>query len=237
MVRKTHPTFSQKIILGEVMMNNYQYITNLFEIYKDDPELKELRGIFGEGISIIDKLIDEFKPFAFEYTQGDIPDYRHYLFIFLARTKRIFISIIILTLYNRMCEAFMLKRAFIENIVNTKIFLQRKKRGKSLRKIRLYEIINDGLYCDFLKRDIDDEIKRRGFTFASNIDVLTKLKEEVNNDLTRFTDKQVEMMKKLIKTGAGWHGEKMTNALVISKMSDHSQLYDLSCITAVRHAN
>jgi hypothetical protein len=59
----------------------------------------------------------------------------------------------------------MLERPFIENIVNAKIFLKRKSRARALRKIRLYEIINDDLYCEFLKKDLDEEIERAGFTF------------------------------------------------------------------------
>jgi hypothetical protein len=216
--------------LEEIILNNYQYIDSLFEIDEEDLELKELGGIFNEAIFILDKLIEDFKPFAFEQETVDIPDYRHYLFIFLARTKRIILSISILALYNRICEVFMLERAFIENIVNTKIFLTRKKRGKVLRKIRLYEIINDDLYCNFLKHDLDDEIESRGFTFASNIDVLKNLEEDVEKDLSRYNDHEVEKMKRSILNGIGWHGKKMKEALVISSMKDHSQTYDLSCM-------
>jgi hypothetical protein len=211
-------------------LNNYQYINRLFEVDEEDLELKELGGIFNEAMFIIDKLIEDFRPFAFEHTTGDIPDYRHYLFIFLARTRRIFLSMSILTLYSRICEVYMLERAFIENIVNTKIFLARKKRGKALRKIRLYEIINDDLYCNFLKNDLDDEIERRAFTFASNMEILNNLEADVKYDLSRYNDREVDKMKRSILNNIGWHGKKMQEALVISNMKDYSQAYDLSCM-------
>lgn len=90
--------------------------------FKEYPELKELEKIYNEMGYILKQLIEEFKPFAFEYTEGDIPDYRHYLFIFLSRTWRIFQSISLLIIHGRFCEAMMLERPFIENIVNTKFF-------------------------------------------------------------------------------------------------------------------
>ena len=154
--------------------------------FNDCPELKELNDIYNEVSFIVTKLIEEFRPFAFEYTIGDIPDYRHYLFIFLYRTWRIYQSISILIHYGRISEAMMLKRPFIENVVNTKIILQRKSRAKQMRKINLYEIINNALYCEFLKKDLDEEIERQGFTFSSNIDVLNNMGEEVENDLRKY---------------------------------------------------
>jgi hypothetical protein len=59
-------------------------------MFADDPELKELGDIYNEVSYIFTKLIEEFRPFAFEQAEGDIADYRHYLFIFLSRTWRIF---------------------------------------------------------------------------------------------------------------------------------------------------
>ncbi len=205
-------------------------LPDINDFIEEDPELKELGEIFDEGTFILSKLIEEFKPFAFEHEMGDIPDYRHYLFIFIARTWRIFQSISLLILHGRFCEAIMLERPFIENIVNTKIFLQRRSRAKALRKIRLYEIINNDLYCEFLKKDLDEDIEKEGFTFTSNIDVLNKMKEEVGIDLRKYKDREIDKMRTSIRNGMGWHGEKMNNALAISNMGQHSQTYDLSCM-------
>ena len=55
-------------------------------MFADDPELKELGDVYNEVSYILSKLIEEFRPFAFEHTEGDIGDYRHYLFKFLSRT-------------------------------------------------------------------------------------------------------------------------------------------------------
>jgi len=95
---------------------------NLFKFFEDDPEMRELGEILNEATFILSKLYEEFRPFAFEHEMGDIPDYRYYLFIFLSRTYRIFQSILILILHGRYCEAMMIERPFIENIVNTKFF-------------------------------------------------------------------------------------------------------------------
>jgi hypothetical protein len=212
------------------MLDDCSNINELFKFFKDDPEMKELGKVFNDGTFILSKLIEEFEPFAFENTEGDIPDYRHYLFIFLARTSRIFQSISLLILHERFCEAIMLERPFIENIVNTKIFLQRKSRAKALRKIRLYENINDALYCEFLNQDLDEEIEREGFTFSSNVKVLNDMREEVENGLKTYEDREKEKMRISILDGRGWHGEKMKHALAISKMGQHSQTNDLSCM-------
>jgi hypothetical protein len=101
-----------------------------------------------------------------------------------------------------------------------------------LRKIRLYEIINDDLYCEFLKKDLDDDIEREGFTFSSNVDVLKDIREEVDNDLKKYENREIEKMKKSILDGKrnAWHGEKTNKALITSNMRHHSQTYDLSCM-------
>ena len=199
-------------------------------MFADDPELKELGDVYNEVSYILSKLIEEFRPFAFEHTEGDIADYRHYLFIFLSRTWRIFQSISILIFYGRISEAIMLQRPLIENIVNTKIFLKRRSRAKAMRRIKLYEILNNALYCEFLKNDLDEDIEREGFTFSSNINVLNDMQEEVENDLRKYEVREIEKMKTSILKGMGWHGEKMKNAISISNMSHHSQTYDLSCM-------
>jgi hypothetical protein len=118
-------------------------------MFDDDPELKELGDIYNEAGYIFSKLIKEFRPFAFKNIEGDIADYRHYFFIFLSMTWRIYQSIAILIFYGRISEAIMLQRPFLENIVNTKIFLKRRLRAKAMRRINLYEILNNALYCEF----------------------------------------------------------------------------------------
>lgn len=147
------------------MLNDCSNVNDLFRFFKDNPEMKELGEVFNDGTFILSKLLEEFKPFAFENTEGDIPNYRHYLFIFLNRTSRIFQSISVLILHARFCEAWMLERPFIENIVNTKIFLQRRSRAKALRKIRLHEIINDARYCEMLNKDLIKKSKGKGSLF------------------------------------------------------------------------
>jgi hypothetical protein len=199
-------------------------------MFADDPELKEFGDIYNEADYIFSKLIEEFRPFAFEHTEGDMGDYRHYLFKFLSRTWRIFQSISILIFYDRISEVIMLQRPFIENIVNTKIFIKRRSRAKAMRRIRLYEILNNALYCEFLKKDLDEDIEKEGFTFASNINVLNDMSKEVEDDLINYEELEIDKMITSIRNNMGWHGEKMKNALSISNMRQHSQTYDLSCM-------
>ena len=214
------------------MLDEFSNINDAFKFFRDDPELKEFGEIINEATFILSKLNEDFRPFAFEHEMGDIPDYRHYLIIFIDRTWRIFQSILLLILHGRFCEAMMLERPFIENIVNTKIFLQRRSRARTLRKIRLYEIINDDLYCEFLKKDLDEDIESEGFTFSSNIGVLKDMKEEVNKDKKKYHAQEIDKMKTAILEGKrnSWHGEKTKNALDIANMRQHSQTYDLACM-------
>lgn len=101
-----------------------------------------------------------------------------------------------------------------------------------MRKIRLYEIINDDIYCDFLKKDLDGDIEREGFTFYSNVEALNDIRGEVDNDLKKYEDLEIAKMKKSILDGRmnAWHGEKTNKALSTSKMRHHTQTYDLSCM-------
>lgn len=78
-----------------------------------------------------------------------------------------------------------------------------------MRKIKLYEIINNDLYCELLKRDIDGEIERDGFILSSSVDVLKDMKDEVENNLRSYNDREVEKMRTCILNGTGWHGEKI----------------------------
>lgn len=198
--------------------------------FKEYPELKELGDVYNEVNYIFSKLIEEFRPFAFEHSKGDIADYRHYLFIFLARTWRIYQSISILILNSRLSEAMMIERPLIENIVNTKIFLRRRSRARSMRKIMLYEIINNALYCEFLEKDLNDQIERYGFAFSSSIEVLRDMQKEVNNDLKEYDDLEIDKMKASILKNMGWHGDKINNALSIANMKHYNQTYNLSCM-------
>jgi hypothetical protein len=56
------------------------------------------------------------------------------------------------------------------------------------------------------------------------------MREEVENDLRKYEVREIDKMKTSNLKGMGWHGEKMKNVMSVSKMSHHSQTYDLSCM-------
>jgi hypothetical protein len=74
------------------------------------------------------------------------------------------------------------------------------------------------------------KLKGQDSLFFSNADVLNDMRKDVENDLKNYKDREIEKMRTSILNGMGWHGEKMNNALTISKMGQHSQTYDLSCM-------
>lgn len=47
---------------------------------------------------------------------------------------------------------------------------------------------------------------------------MNDMREEVENDLKNYEDREIEKMRNSIEHGMGWHGEKMEQALSTSKM-------------------
>ena len=88
-------------------MDNFPNINELFEFLSDDPQWLELMQIREELYSIIYKLLNELHPYLYKFTKEDIPDYRHYLHIFLFRTTRISHSINHLHIFGLIYEATM----------------------------------------------------------------------------------------------------------------------------------
>lgn len=121
------------------MIDEIPNINDLLDIYEDDPEWNVLQSIFNKLYNIVVKCLVELTPFLVQETKF-LPDDRHYILLYLFRTKRIFESIILLLIYGRYAEAKILERSFLENIVDTKLFLQSGTKLRNKRKIKLYII-------------------------------------------------------------------------------------------------
>jgi len=126
-----------------MMLYEVPSINNLLDIFEENPDWNELQSIFNELIDIVYNCLKELSPYIVKDTEEDIPDYRHYLLLYLFRTKRIFESILLLLIFERYAEAKMLQRALLENIVDTRMFLKEGRRGRNIRKIKLYNLINE----------------------------------------------------------------------------------------------
>jgi hypothetical protein len=203
-------------------MDKFPTITDLFEFLSDDPEWHKLSQIHEEVYPIIDKLLDEFRPYLYKYQKEDIPDYRHYLFIFLYRTLRISHSINHLYIFGLINEAMMLERPLLENIVNTKIFIKSGHRAKSMKKIRLFELINERKSYDYRIKDVKIYDQKYGITTAYIQEADQNLKERVEKGLQRFPAEAIEKAEKSINYG--WHGEAPINAFKKCNMESYYYL-------------
>ena len=115
------------------MLYEIPSINDLLDIYEDNHEWKELQDIFNEVIDIVYNCLKELTLYLLPNFHEDIPDYNHYLLLFLFRTKRIIESILLLLIYECYAEAKMLQRALLENIVDTKMFLKEGRRAKNIK--------------------------------------------------------------------------------------------------------
>lgn len=155
------------------MLYEIPSINDLLDIYEDNPEWNELQDIFNELIGIVCNCLKELSKFVIKDTNF-LPVDRHYIFLFLFRTKRIFESILLLLIYESYAEAKMLQRALLENIVDTKMFLKEGRREKNKRNIKLYHLFNEQrryeLYMDDYRRSqIEGNYEKNAQLIEENI--------------------------------------------------------------------
>lgn len=221
-------------------MDEFPTIGRLFEFLSDDPQWYELGQIHEKIYSIIDNLLDEMRPYLYKYQKEDIPDYRHYLFLFLYRTLRISHSINYLYIYGLINEAIMLERPLMENIVNTKTFIKSRSRAKSMRKIRLFELVNEKKSYSYRIKDVQIHDQKFGMVTAYIQEADKNQKERFEKGLQRYTQKEIEKAEKnIFEHNLGWHGEKTVNAFKICDMeSDYYLTYTTACsLLHVREPN
>ena len=106
------------------MIEELPNINDLLDSYEEDLDWNELKSIYNELTDIVYKCLVELHPFLIQNNQF-LPDDRHYILLYLFRTKRIFNSIILLLIYECYAEAKMLQRAYLENIVDANCSLKR----------------------------------------------------------------------------------------------------------------
>jgi len=221
-------------------MDEFPSITDLFEFLNDDSTWDEI----GKSYLFIGEIIGKCIAELFKRTKinkidakRDIDDYRFYAGRYLLRSVRIYRSIILLSIYDSCFEAEMLQRPLLENIAETKYFLN-SRRARAIKKIKLYELINskreyESTYAkDFSKfTDKYGNIISTKYIFESG----ETLRKDIENRLLNYSDAEIIKMEEIIKKNLSWHG-KHRNQLFKEKyvnMESKIEVYGRAC--AVLH--
>lgn len=212
------------------MIDEIPAINDLLDIYEDDPEWNVLQTIFNELHDIVVKCLVELTPFLVQETKF-LPDDRHYILLYLFRTKRIFESIILLLIYKRYAEAKILERSFLENIVDTKIFLQSGTILRNKRKIKLYHLLNEKRRYELYIEDYNRSKEEHGFIITSvAIKKMNEtLEQTISEGLKRFKGAEISKMESKVKTGSSWHGCKPKEAFKRCGMENEYEDYNMAC--------
>lgn len=196
------------------MLNSLPRVRELLEALKDDPQWSQMGLVYEELISIIDNCFMELNSTIESSDSKDIPDYKHFLKNYLYRATRIFHSSSLLLLYGCWQEAQMLYRSFLENYVETKLFLK-SRRGKAIKKLKLYELLNDKKFYEksFLKYE-EEELRNRGCVLRhDDIDKYENiLIEKIEKGLNEYNLSEIEKMKNRVNNGLSWHGRRISSA-------------------------
>lgn len=148
------------------MIDEIPSINDLLDTHEENPNWIELQSIYNELTDIVYKCLVELHPFLIQNTKF-LPDDRHYILLYLFRTKRIFNSIALLLIYECYAEAKMLQRAFLENIVDTKLFMKEGTRVRNKRKIKLYHLLNEKRRYELYMEDYQRSKKEYGKIITS----------------------------------------------------------------------
>jgi hypothetical protein len=212
------------------MVDEIPSINDLLDIYENDPDWSELQNIYNELTNIVYKCLIELHPFLIQDTKF-LPDDRHYILLYLFRSKRIFNSILLLLIYKSYAEAKMLQRAFFENIVDTKIFMRVGSRARNKRKIKLYCLLNEKRRYDLYIEDYNDSKKKYGkiITSVTIAKMNEKLRNEINEKLKHFKTSELSEMQVKLEKGKSWHGLNTKGAFKICKMKHLYEDYNLAC--------
>lgn len=193
------------------------------EVFEDDCHWRELKSIMTKLASfhilclkdLCDKVIWD----------NHLQDYKFYLYSFLARSVRIHSAILILLVYGAFHEALMLSRPFLENIVDTILFIKRKNRVRLMRTIRLYWLLNEERRVNFYKEEID----YFGFVTKYIKEHDERLEKEVGEGLKKFNNEEIEKMRKKIGKGYSWYGKNAEGGFKESGLFSEFDSYRWSC--------
>jgi hypothetical protein len=213
------------------MLDRIPDVSEMFEVLEDDPQWSKIGEIHNELNSIFNKCFLELASAIKTNDSKDFPDYKYFLIKYLYRAIRIYYSIALLLIYGRWAESNILYRAFLENIVETKIFLN-SKRGKAIRKLRLYTIINDIKYCEQSFKGYDENMAKYYGVLIKD-DYINKIEDELRDDikngLADYTPDEIAKMTKRVMSGKSWHGKSIKEAFKDFKMVDELDAYSHSC--------
>jgi len=211
------------------MLDEIPSINDLLEIYESDPDWSELQSIYNDITDIVFKCLVELHTFLFQDTKF-LPDDRHYILLYLFRSKRIFNSILLLLIYECYAEAMMLQRAFLENIVDTKIFMKVGKRARNKRKIRLYNLLNEKRRLELYMEDYRESKEKYGkvITSVGIAKMNFELENKINDGLKNFPKSEISEMEVKINKGDSWHGLKPKGAFKKCSMKQEYEDYNMS---------
>ncbi|MGA8571541.1 MAG: DUF5677 domain-containing protein [Desulfobaccales bacterium] len=205
-------------------------INDLLDIYEGDPDWSELQSIYNKLTDIVHKCLVELHPFLIKNTSF-LPDDRHYILLYLFRTKRIFNSIVLLLIYECYAEAKMLQRAFLENIVDTKLFIKVGRRARNKRKIKLYHLLNEKRRYELYMEDYRESKEKYGkiVTSVAIAKMNEKLEQRINEGFKYFEESEITEMELKVNKGLSWHGFKPKGAFKRCGMKHEYEDYNMAC--------
>jgi hypothetical protein len=212
------------------MIDEIPTINDLLDIYEEDPDWNELKSIYNELTDIVYKCLVELHPFLI-HKNFFLPDDRHYILLYLFRSKRIFNSILLLLIYECYAEAKMLQRALLENVVDTKLFMKMGRRARNKRKVKLYHLLNEkrrlGLYMEDYRKS--KEKYGKVITSVAIAKMNFELEEKINEGLNNFSKSEISEMELKVNKGESWHGYKPKGAFKKCGMKVEYEDYNMSC--------
>ena len=215
-------------------MDEFPSIFDLLELLEDDNSWNEIGKSYLFIGEIIGKCIKELFPkskIEKNNERRDIDDYKFFAGRYLLRSFRIFRSIVLLSIYHFVFEAEMLSRPLLENIAETKYFLK-SRRARSIRKIKLYELINDKRrYESTYGKDLDKFTDQNGPVFLSKfiIESGESLMKKIEKGLLNYGDEEVIKMEDKIVNNLSWHGLHRKLLFKRVNMEDKLEQYEASC--------
>ncbi len=212
------------------MVSEIPSIKDLLYTYEDDADWSELQSIYNELTNIVLKYLVELHPFLFQNTDF-LPDNRHYILLYLFRTKRIFNSILLLLIYECYAEAKMLQRSFFENIVDTKMFMGEGSRARNKRKIKLYDLLTEKRRYELYIEDYHESKKKYGkiITSVGIVKMNERLRQRISEELSKFDKSEVSKMQDKLDKGLSWHGLKPKSAFKRCGMKHIYENYNFAC--------
>ena len=217
------------------MHNEIPSLYELMEIYEGDRHWNEYKLINNELTTI---LMMCHKDLSTKILWDNfLQDCNYYLLNYLTRSMRISASKMLLLINGIISEALMLNRPFLENIVETLLFIKRRSRARLMRRIRLYWLINEEKRISFYKEQIDHFYKD-GHVGKYMNEHDERLENKVIDGLKEFNKEEIEKMRNKVENGHSWYGGNPKSAFKESGFFDQFDDYRQACtLLHVREEN